>query len=100
MARPLTDREKEILAQRLWPDGRGRKRPTLAQLGVHYGITKERVRQIEENGLRKLAQQLGKQYPFQFQTYEHDWRDMELWVTFHLPQPASLNDEAGLVATR
>lgn len=93
MARPLTEREKEILAHRLWPEGNRRKRPTLAQLGVHYGITKERVRQIEESGLRKLALSLGKQYPFPVQTYEHDWRDVELWVTFYLPYPGALEEQ-------
>jgi len=28
--------------------------PTLLELGERYGITRERVRQIEKNGLRKL----------------------------------------------
>lgn len=92
MTRPFTPREREILAHRMWPESASRRRPTLARLGTHYGITKERVRQIEESGLRKLAERLGKPYPFAIETYERDWREVELWVTFNLPYPGVLDD--------
>ena len=42
----------DILTLRFGLDGRGPK--TLAEVGEIYGITRERVRQIEANGLRKL----------------------------------------------
>ncbi|MFA9288766.1 MAG: RNA polymerase sigma factor RpoD/SigA [Weeksellaceae bacterium] len=48
----LTDREKEILVYRL---GLGGDRVyTLEELGVHYGVTRERIRQIEAKALKKL----------------------------------------------
>lgn len=50
---PLTEREKEIIKYRygLGPDGR---RYTLEEVGKIFGITRERIRQIEGKALRKL----------------------------------------------
>jgi RNA polymerase primary sigma factor len=48
----LTEREQEVIAARY---GLNHTKPqTLEQLGKKYGITKERVRQIEQKALRKL----------------------------------------------
>ena len=48
----LSEKNREILERRF---GRGRDAPeTLESIGGSYGITRERVRQIQEYGLRKL----------------------------------------------
>lgn len=48
----LTDRESKVLKLRSgWDDGRAR---TLEEVGREFGVTRERIRQIESKGLRKL----------------------------------------------
>jgi len=47
----LPERTEEVLARRFGLRG---KRETLESIGQHYGVTRERVRQIEEDGLRLL----------------------------------------------
>ena len=47
----LTDREKEIL-QMLF--GIGCQEMTLEEIGNHFGLTRERVRQVKEKALRRL----------------------------------------------
>ena len=48
----LTDREKRVLELRFGlGDGRGR---TLEEVGKEFGVTRERIRQIEAKALRKL----------------------------------------------
>ena len=48
----LTPRERDILELRFgWNDDRGR---TLEEIGEMYGVTRERIRQIEAKALRKL----------------------------------------------
>ena len=48
----LEAREKEVIEMRY---GLNRANPmTLEQIGKHYGLTKERIRQIEDKALRKL----------------------------------------------
>lgn len=48
----LTDREQEIIIARY---GLNKTKPqTLEQLGATYGVTKERIRQIEQKALKKL----------------------------------------------
>lgn len=48
----LNKREKEIIIARYGLNGQGAK--TLDQLGTEYGLTKERIRQIEQSALHKL----------------------------------------------
>jgi RNA polymerase primary sigma factor len=49
----LDDRERRVLELRYGLDG-GRPR-TLEEIGVIFNVTRERVRQIENQSLRKLA---------------------------------------------
>ena len=50
----LTDREKKVLTLRFGlDDGRSR---TLEEVGKEFGVTRERIRQIEAKALRKLKQ--------------------------------------------
>ena len=52
--RLLSDRERDVIEQRFGlHDGQPR---TLEELGAHYGVTRERIRQIEHRALRKLSQ--------------------------------------------
>ena len=51
----LTDREQEVLRLRFGlDDGRGR---TLEEVGKEFNVTRERIRQIESNALRKMRHQ-------------------------------------------
>ena len=54
----LTSREKDIIQHRFLEDGR----TTLADIGESYGVTKERIRQIESRALTKLKSALGEQH--------------------------------------
>ena len=54
----LTEREKEILILRFGLDGKGAK--SLEEVGQKIDLTKERVRQLEDNALRKLRQPFRK----------------------------------------
>ena len=48
----LSDKEKYIIENRFALDKR--KRMTLEEIGQHFGVTRERIRQIEKSALRKL----------------------------------------------
>jgi len=48
----LSDKEKFIITNRFALDTQ--KRLTLEEIGQHFGVTRERVRQIEQTALRKL----------------------------------------------
>jgi len=54
----LTPREKDILQHRYLDD----TRKTLADVGESYGVTKERIRQIESRALSKLKSALGQDH--------------------------------------
>jgi len=48
----LSDREREVLEMRFGlKDGQDH---TLEEVGKHFGVTRERIRQIEAKALRKL----------------------------------------------
>jgi len=49
----LDDREKDIIICRYGLD-QGAEPQTLEQVGTHFGVTKERIRQLESRALRKL----------------------------------------------
>ncbi len=48
----LSDKEKYIIENRFALDKK--KRLTLEEIGKHFGVTRERIRQIEKSALRKL----------------------------------------------
>jgi len=48
----LTGREREVLVKRFGLDGGSRR--TLEVIGVHFGVTRERIRQIEAKAFRRL----------------------------------------------
>jgi RNA polymerase sigma factor (sigma-70 family) len=50
----LTDREIDVLTRRLGLFGR--RGETLDQIGVHYNVTRERIRQIENQAMKKLVE--------------------------------------------
>lgn len=54
----LTPREREIISRRFLGDGR----TTLAEIGETYGVTKERIRQIEGKALSKLKTVLSEKH--------------------------------------
>ncbi len=51
----LTPRERDVIRLRFLGD----ERVTLAEIGKNYGVTKERIRQVEGKALVKLRQALG-----------------------------------------
>jgi RNA polymerase sigma factor (sigma-70 family) len=54
----LDDREREIIVHH-YGLGDGRQSRTLAELGERFGVTKERVRQIEARAIKKLRRALS-----------------------------------------
>jgi len=56
MIETLDAREQAILRQRFGLDGDDRK--TLEEIGEQFGVTRERIRQIEEFALRKLRKRI------------------------------------------
>ncbi|ACV68149.1 sigma-70 family RNA polymerase sigma factor [Desulfohalobium retbaense] len=65
----LNDKEKEILEHRLLTDSP----VTLREIGEKYGITRERVRQIESRLLQKLKTHLSSE----IQDFSEDWIEHE-----------------------
>jgi RNA polymerase sigma factor (sigma-70 family) len=57
----LTDRERDIVA-RHYGIGYNGQGMTLDQIGQMFGVTKERVRQIERRALSKIRQNLGEDH--------------------------------------
>ena len=47
----LSEKEKSIIMRRIGFDG---NKETLQEIGMRYGITRERVRQIEDVGIKKI----------------------------------------------
>ena len=52
LLKDLPERQKDVLSRRFGLRG---ERQTLESIGRNYDITRERVRQIEEDGLRGLV---------------------------------------------
>jgi RNA polymerase primary sigma factor len=64
MIETLDARERAILRQRFGLDGDDRK--TLEEIGEQFGVTRERIRQIEELALRKLRKRIREIDTVQF----------------------------------
>lgn len=54
----LTDVERQVIVERYGLENEGQKL-TLSQVGEHIGLTNERVRQVQNHGLRKLRRYLN-----------------------------------------
>ena len=61
----MTSRELEIFEQRIFSDNPA----TLQEIGDHYGISRERVRQVEKNIIKKMREFFKGEIP-DFETYE------------------------------
>jgi RNA polymerase primary sigma factor len=58
LVKSLTPREAAIISSRFGLDGKGKK--TLEEVGQEFGVTRERVRQIESKALTKLRAKLQR----------------------------------------
>ena len=58
LIRLLPDREVEILTRRLSLDGN--ETGTLEEIGQQFGVTRERVRQLQNAALAKLRQKIDE----------------------------------------
>jgi RNA polymerase sigma-32 factor len=63
----MTDRELEIFDKRIFSD----TPVTLQEIGDKYGISRERVRQVEKNVVKKMRDYFKKEIP-DFETYTED----------------------------
>lgn len=63
----LPEKEGEVLKLRFGWDGNGQK--TLAEIGLRFGVTRERIRQIEKRALRRL------QNPTRRKKLEEFWKE-------------------------
>jgi RNA polymerase primary sigma factor len=66
----IDDRDARVLRLRYGLDGR--EPMTLKEIGAEIGLTRERVRQIELQALRKLFQQISDDRPSRFYKEEQD----------------------------
>jgi len=66
----ITDRELEIFDQRIFSD----TPVTLQEIGDQYNISRERVRQIEKNVIKKMRDFFKNEIP-DFQAYANDTGD-------------------------
>jgi DNA-directed RNA polymerase sigma subunit (sigma70/sigma32) len=55
----LPEREREVIKMRFGIDGKGAK--SLEEVGREFGVTRERIREIEARGLNQLSKLLGKE---------------------------------------
>jgi len=65
LKKTMTPRELEIFEQRIFSDSPA----TLQQIGDRYGISRERVRQVEKNIIKKMREYFKRELP-DFETYE------------------------------
>jgi len=59
MAGSLTDKQREVIVRRFGL--RGHEATTLEEVGQEIGLTRERVRQIQMEALKRLRKLLNKQ---------------------------------------
>ncbi len=63
MVNKLPKRPQEVIIMRFNLDGKGVR--TLDQIGKDYGVTRERVRQIESEALKKLKREMSSNISLQ-----------------------------------
>ena len=70
LLKDLPDRQREVISRRfgLTRGQEAAEFETLESIGEDFGVTRERVRQIEEDGLGRIKQKMGK-YEKVFQSY-------------------------------
>ncbi|MDD4062330.1 MAG: sigma factor-like helix-turn-helix DNA-binding protein [Candidatus Pacebacteria bacterium] len=59
----LPDRTKDIISRRFGLNQENKKRESLESIGVDYGITRERVRQIEQDAIKKMQRGVEEYQP-------------------------------------
>jgi RNA polymerase primary sigma factor len=76
----LNDNEKEIIALRFGLDDRDPQ--TLDTIGRQFGVTRERIRQIEAKGLDKLRTLLAERDPSMVEDNSSDgpWIEHTTWL--------------------
>ena len=65
LVKELPDRTRSVISRRFGLDGepqigKVKKMESLESIGLNYGITRERVRQIEKDGLLRMRDQVGR----------------------------------------
>ena len=68
----LNERESEILRYRFGLDGE--KERTLEEVGVKFGVTRERIRQLQNTALKRLRRMMAKQQDIDFSSLNFDPR--------------------------
>lgn len=71
LLKDLPQRQREVVSRRFALAEGSVKRETLESIGKSFGITRERVRQIEEEGLEKIKPKVA-QYPKVFQYFSQE----------------------------
>jgi RNA polymerase sigma-32 factor len=66
----MTEREMEIFDLRIFSDNP----VTLQEIGDRYGISRERVRQVEKNIIKKMREYFKKEIP-DFSSYSEGEQD-------------------------
>lgn len=59
----LPDRTKDIISRRFGLNQENKKKESLESIGVDYGITRERVRQIEQDAIKKMQRGVEEYQP-------------------------------------
>ncbi|NQT49127.1 hypothetical protein HQ571_00370 [Candidatus Kuenenbacteria bacterium] len=87
----LSDREQEVLKQRYHLTSDLAKKATLRQIGESYNITRERVRQIEREAVRKLVKHA------EAQEFAGELKQIEVALGNHLERQGGLVREDHLL---
>ncbi|MBI4101566.1 MAG: hypothetical protein HY443_01200 [Candidatus Nealsonbacteria bacterium] len=70
LIRDLPSKQKEVILRRFGLENEGAERETLESIGKSFGITRERVRQIEVSSLKEMEPKLKKYQPI-FQNFKN-----------------------------
>jgi len=70
----LNSKEKEVISRRFGFEGK--EKETLEAIGKDFGVSRERIRQIQEMATKKIQQNLGK-YKNVFEFFEKKFQEFE-----------------------